>query len=212
MLKDIFFFFWAIIFPIMLLLSFAMQGTDCTGPTIDNGALFIHTELSVDVKSREEIIATVTMRNDTMFPYWLFPAVIPSNHPAMPVFDILYGEGHDVKYTGAMTGNFVRWSRRFPHPAPTYTEEWIVLQPGESRSWSCNLAKQYDFDALLDRGVDSFKVGYLADNPYWPNGLYAEFPDSPLHWTKPMYHILGFTWVPGTTSEITEWRYIRVPR
>lgn len=202
-----------VVFVMLLVLSFFFTtGTDMPPPAGDDLALFIHTDLSVKVKSRKEIIATVTLRNDTTVAYWLFPSVLPSDHPAMPVFFVEDVVGFDrVPYNGEESGDFALWSNEDPWPAPTGSEEWIVLQPGESRSWSCNLAGQYAFDSWLNRGIDSFRVAYFAHNPYWPNGHPAEFYVHRWGGTMPIYHLLGETDIRLPDSAL-RWRSIKVPR
>jgi hypothetical protein len=81
-----YFFLAVIILALFGIFAWLTSATDCGHPTIDVSALFIHTELSVVGKSKTHIIASVTLRNDTTFFYWVFPAVIPGDHPAMPVF------------------------------------------------------------------------------------------------------------------------------
>src|SRR6202012_1142853 len=208
-------YFWGFLVVIVILVVcsfYFTAGSDVPPAAGDDLDLFIHTELSVKVKSRKEIISTVTVRNDSTVPYWLFPSVIPSDEPAMPIFFIEDAVGLDRgPYEGEESGDFALWSLEDPWPAPTGSEEWIVLQPGESRTWSCNLAEQYGFDSWLNRGIDSFRVAYYANNPYWPNGHPAEFFVRRWQRVMPVYHMLGVTGLPGRDSML-RWQSIKVRR
>ncbi len=158
---------------------------------------FIHVGLIISPISKDSIITKVTFTNNSSKAYVLYKPLLPYQDFTEEIFGLL-------EKTNLTKVNF--FERRQEHylqdghcslisynVIPVITNENLIyLQPKGTLTVACNIARKYDFDSYLSKGLNEFVISYAIFNPSIVNGKQEVAVDTVSKSYKPVYYVICY--------------------